>query len=61
MKIHPIIEMQLDGSLGVKDKAYGSRKKSMQLLLTDFEKHLDELDPRGCLSPIPHRMRMRNI
>jgi DegV family protein with EDD domain len=46
LKIHPIIEMQPDGSLGVKDKAYGSRKKSMQLLLTDFEKHLDELDPR---------------
>jgi DegV family protein with EDD domain len=46
LKIHPIIEMQSDGSLGVKDKAYGSRKKSMQLLLTDFEKHLDELDPR---------------
>ena len=46
LKIHPIIEMQPDGSLGVKDKAYGSRKKSMQLLLTDFEKQLDELDPR---------------
>jgi DegV family protein with EDD domain len=46
LKIHPIIEMQPDGSLGVKDKAYGSRKKSMQLLLTDFEKHLDELDRR---------------
>ncbi|MDK2981012.1 MAG: fatty acid kinase fatty acid binding subunit [Chloroflexota bacterium] len=46
LKIHPIIEMQPDGKLGVKDKAYGSRKKSMQLLLDDFEKHLDELDPR---------------
>jgi DegV family protein with EDD domain len=46
LKIHPIIEMRADGSLGVKDKAYGSRKKSMNLLLEDFEKHLDELDPR---------------
>ena len=46
LKIHPIIEMQSDGSLGVKDKAYGSRKKSMKLLLDDFEKHLDELDRR---------------
>ena len=46
LKIHPIIEMQPDGTLGVKDKAYGSRKKSMQLLLSDFEKHLEELDPR---------------
>jgi EDD domain protein, DegV family len=46
LKIHPIIEMLPDGTLGVKDKAYGSRKKSMNLLLQDFEKHLDELDPR---------------
>ena len=46
LKIHPIIEMKPDGTLGVKNKAYGSRKKSIQLLMTDFEKHLDELDPR---------------
>jgi len=46
LKIHPIIEMLPDGTLGVKDKAYGSRKKSMNLLLQDFEKHLDELDTR---------------
>jgi DegV family protein with EDD domain len=46
LKIHPIIEMQPDGSLGVKDKAYGSRKKSMQLLLDNLEKHLDKLDRR---------------
>lgn len=46
LKIHPIIEMRSDGTLGVKDKARGSRKKSMQILLDDFESHLEELDKR---------------
>lgn len=46
LKIHPIIEMRPDGTLGVKDKARGSRKKSMQILLDDFAAHLEELDKR---------------
>jgi DegV family protein with EDD domain len=45
LKIHPIIEMCPDGTLGMKGKASGSRKKSMKMLLDDLEAHLDVLDP----------------
>lgn len=44
LKIHPIIEMQPDGTLGMKGKASGPRKKSMKMLLDDLEAHLDVLD-----------------
>jgi DegV family protein with EDD domain len=44
LKIHPIIEMCPDGTLGVKGKASGPRKKSMKLLMDDLEAHLDKLD-----------------
>jgi DegV family protein with EDD domain len=44
LKIHPIIEVQQDGSLGVKEKARGTLRKGYQSMLDDFEAHLPELD-----------------
>jgi DegV family protein with EDD domain len=46
LKIHPIIEVRSDGTLGVKNKARGTRKKGMELLLSDLSSHLGELDRR---------------
>ena len=45
LKIHPIIEVNKDGTLGVKEKARGTRQKGLQRMLDDFTTHLDELDP----------------
>jgi DegV family protein with EDD domain len=44
LKIHPIIEVRSDGTLGVKEKARGVRQKGLQKLLDDFTSHLSELD-----------------
>ena len=44
LKIHPIIEVLKDGSLGVKEKARGTLRKGYQNMLDDFEAHLSELD-----------------
>ena len=44
LKIHPIIEVRNDGTLGVKSKARGNLQKAHQMLLDDFEAHLPELD-----------------
>ncbi|HTX91915.1 MAG TPA: DegV family protein [Anaerolineales bacterium] len=44
LKIHPIIEVQQDGSLGVKEKARGTLHKGHQQMLEDFEAHLPEVD-----------------
>jgi DegV family protein with EDD domain len=44
LKIHPIIEVRQDGTLGVKSKARGTLQKAYQMLLDDFEAHLPELD-----------------
>ena len=46
LKIHPIIQMCPDGTLGLKGKANGPRKKSMNMLLNDLHDHLDVLDRR---------------
>ncbi len=46
LKIHPIIEVHEDGTLGVKEKARGTRQKGIQRMLDDFAAHLDQLDPR---------------
>jgi DegV family protein with EDD domain len=46
LKIHPIIEVQQDGSLGVKEKARGTLRKGYQMMLDDFDAHLAELDGR---------------
>jgi len=46
LKIHPIIEVRPDGTLGVKEKAHGSIRKGLQMILNDFELNLAELDNR---------------
>ncbi|HEX2979028.1 MAG TPA: DegV family protein [Anaerolineaceae bacterium] len=44
LKIHPVIEMRSDGTLGVRSKVRGARKKALQKLLDDLEKNLPALD-----------------
>jgi DegV family protein with EDD domain len=44
LKIHPIIEVNRDGALGVKEKARGTRQRGLQMMLDDFTAHLDQLD-----------------
>jgi DegV family protein with EDD domain len=44
LKIHPIIEVRPDGSLGVREKARGSREKGIQSLLDHFRTDLPNLD-----------------
>jgi DegV family protein with EDD domain len=45
LKIHPIIEVNQDGTLGVKEKARGTLQKGFQRLLDEFEADLSHLDP----------------
>jgi DegV family protein with EDD domain len=44
LKIRPIIQVQLDGTLGVLAKVRGSRKKALRRLLSDFEDDLPNID-----------------
>jgi DegV family protein with EDD domain len=44
LKIRPVIEVRPDGTLGVKDKISGSRKKALDSLVLDFKKKLDHVD-----------------
>ena len=44
LKIHPIIEVHTDGTLGVKEKAHGTLQRGYQMILDDFESHLAELN-----------------
>ncbi len=46
LKIQPVIEVRPDGSLGIREKVRGSRKKAIECLLTNFKDHLPELDPQ---------------
>jgi fatty acid-binding protein DegV len=46
LQIRPVIEMKPDGTLGIKEKTRGSRKKTLAILLQNFEAHLEELDLR---------------
>jgi DegV family protein with EDD domain len=46
LKIHPIINVRADGTLGVKEKARGTRQKGLNLLLDDYLAHVDETDKR---------------
>ena len=46
LKIRPIIEVKQDGSLGIKEKTRGARKKAFTSLLEDFHSHLSNLDLR---------------
>ncbi|MEN6482360.1 MAG: DegV family protein [Anaerolineaceae bacterium] len=44
LQIKPIIEVKPDGTLGVKEKIRGSRKKGLNSLLTNFKKELPDID-----------------
>lgn len=44
LKIRPIIEVNSQGKMGVKDKSRGTRKKALDSMLLDLENHLSELD-----------------
>jgi DegV family protein with EDD domain len=46
LRIRPIIAVRPDGTLGVRDKVRGTRKKALDALLADLEAHLPELDRR---------------
>jgi DegV family protein with EDD domain len=45
LKIRPVIEVRTDGTLGIREKNRGTRKKALDSLLLDFTNHLDTLDP----------------
>lgn len=44
LKIRPVISVKPDGTLGVKEKIRGSRKKALESMLIDFENHLPNVD-----------------
>jgi DegV family protein with EDD domain len=44
LKIHPIIQAQPDGTLGVKEKIRGSRRKILNTLLDNFKQDLPQID-----------------
>ena len=45
LKIRPIIEVRPDGSLGVREKIGGSRKKALFALVEDFQRNADQINP----------------
>jgi DegV family protein with EDD domain len=44
LKIRPVIEVKSDGTLGVKEKISGSRKKALDSMLADFDKKKPYID-----------------
>lgn len=46
LKLRPVIEVRADGTLGVREKVSGSRRKALNALVADFSKHKDDIDPR---------------
>jgi DegV family protein with EDD domain len=46
LKIRPIIEVKQDGSLGIKEKIHGSRKKALKSMLDDLSANLGQVDLR---------------
>ncbi len=44
LKIRPIIEVRSNGSLGVKEKTSGARKKALMTMVKNFEKDLPLID-----------------
>ncbi len=45
LKIRPVIEVRKDGTLGVREKVSGSRRKGLAALLENFNKHKETIDP----------------
>ncbi len=46
LKLRPVIEVRADGTLGVKDKVGGSRKKALTSMLESYKKDLPLIDLR---------------
>jgi len=46
LKIRPVIEVRPDGTLGVREKVHGGRRRTLQAMLDDLQQHLDVLDRR---------------
>ena len=44
LKIRPVIEVHQDGTLGVKEKVGGSRKKALDSMVQDFKKKSSKID-----------------
>ena len=44
LHIRPIIQVRRDGTLGVKEKISGSRKKALNALLADFKENKANID-----------------
>jgi DegV family protein with EDD domain len=44
LKIHPVIEVKSDGTLGIKDKVRGSRRKALDAMISGFSKDLTQVD-----------------
>ena len=44
LKIRPVIEVRPDGTLGVREKMRGTRKRALDAMLAEFKDHLRELD-----------------
>ncbi len=45
LKIRPVIEVRSDGTLGVREKVSGTRKKALDALVADFKRNLDSIVP----------------
>jgi DegV family protein with EDD domain len=46
LKIRPVIEVRADGTLGIKEKIGGSRKKALYSLIDDVRTKLSLIDPK---------------
>jgi len=46
LKIHPVIEVRPDGTLGAKEKIGGSRKRALGSLISNLQSKLSQVDPR---------------
>ncbi len=44
LKIRPVIEVRQDGTLGVREKLRGTRKRALEALLEDFKNNLPRID-----------------
>lgn len=44
LKIRPVIEVRPDGTLAIKEKIGGARKKALNSMLADFKSHLPNID-----------------
>lgn len=44
LKIRPVIEVKSDGTLGVKEKLHGARKKALTTLIDNFKADLPDID-----------------